>query len=216
MVVPVIEKLLEIRIKRISRFDINRQKKEIRTIETDIKKVEKNLKDMIGFTINYLESLLDKYGKLYPRKSRIKHFDQVDARYRVRQVLADAGHLPPCFAVDLVYALVIPLHRKVHQRHRKPQKHGQLDRIREHPAQHAAEHEDVHQELLKAAHRESLQAGRVVGHPGDQPAGALFVVVVHAQALEVRIDLASHVVVPDLAGWRREQAMLAICCGSVN
>jgi topoisomerase-4 subunit A len=75
-----IEKLLEIKIKRISRFDINRQKKEIRTIETDIKKVEKNLKDMIGFTINYLESLLDKYGKLYPRKSRIKHFDQVDAR----------------------------------------------------------------------------------------------------------------------------------------
>ncbi|MCL7488404.1 MAG: DNA topoisomerase IV subunit A [Desulfobulbaceae bacterium] len=75
-----IEKLLEIRIKRISRFDINRQKKEIRTIETDIRKVEKHLKDMIGFTINYLKKLLDKYGELYPRKSKIEHFDQVDAR----------------------------------------------------------------------------------------------------------------------------------------
>lgn len=75
-----IEKLLEIRIKRISRFDIDRQKKEIRTIEADIKRIEKSLKDMIGFTIEYIEYLLDKYGKEYPRKSRIEHFDQVDAR----------------------------------------------------------------------------------------------------------------------------------------
>jgi len=75
-----IEKLLEIRIKRISRFDIERQKKEIRTIETDIRQVEKDLKDMIGFTIRYIQSLLDKYGELYPRKSKIEHFDQVDAR----------------------------------------------------------------------------------------------------------------------------------------
>ncbi len=75
-----IEKLLEIRIKRISRFDIDRQKKEIRTIETDIKQVEKNLKDIIGFSIRYIQSLLDKYGELYPRKSRIEHFDQVDVR----------------------------------------------------------------------------------------------------------------------------------------
>ncbi len=75
-----IEKLLEIRIKRISRFDIDRQKKDIRTIETDIKKVEKHLKDMIGFTVKHLENLLDKYGERYPRKSKVEHFDQVDAR----------------------------------------------------------------------------------------------------------------------------------------
>lgn len=75
-----IEKLLEIKIKRISRFDINRQEKEIRAIETDISKVEKSLKDMVGFTISYLENLLAKYGELYPRKSKIQHFDQVDVR----------------------------------------------------------------------------------------------------------------------------------------
>ena len=75
-----IERLLEIRIKRISRFDIDRQKKDIRAIERDIKKVEKSLKDMIGFTVNHLEQLLNKYGELFPRKSKIKHFDQVDVR----------------------------------------------------------------------------------------------------------------------------------------
>lgn len=75
-----IERLLEIRIKRISRFDINKQKKEIKTILSDIKVIEKSLKDMIGFTIRHIEALLDKYGDQYPRKSKIEHFDQVDAR----------------------------------------------------------------------------------------------------------------------------------------
>lgn len=75
-----IEKLLEIKIKRISRYDINRQKKEIRVIERAIKAIEKSLRDMIGFTIKYLQSLLDKYGESFPRKSTIEHFDEVDAR----------------------------------------------------------------------------------------------------------------------------------------
>jgi topoisomerase IV subunit A len=75
-----IEKLLEIKIKRISRYDINRQKKEIRTIERAIRAIEKSLRDMVGFTINYLQGLLDKYGESYPRRSTIEHFDEVDAR----------------------------------------------------------------------------------------------------------------------------------------
>ncbi|MDY0350905.1 MAG: DNA topoisomerase IV subunit A [Desulfobulbaceae bacterium] len=75
-----IEKLLEIKIKRISRYDINRQKKEIRIIERAIRALEKNLRDMVGFTINYLQGLLDKYGQSYPRRSTIEHFDEVDAR----------------------------------------------------------------------------------------------------------------------------------------
>lgn len=75
-----VEKLLEIKIKRISRFDINRQHREIQAIESDIGKVRKKLEDMIAYTIDYLHSLLGKYGEFYPRKSRIEHFDEVDAR----------------------------------------------------------------------------------------------------------------------------------------
>ena len=75
-----VEKLLEIKIKRISRYDLNRQHKEIQTIESDIKKVRKSLEDMIAFTIDYLSSLINKYGELYPRKSRVEHFDEIDAR----------------------------------------------------------------------------------------------------------------------------------------
>ena len=75
-----IGRLLEIRIKRISRYDINKQQKEIRSIEKAIAVLEKHLTDMVGFTISYLESLLKKYGKQFPRKSRLKQFDEVNVR----------------------------------------------------------------------------------------------------------------------------------------
>jgi len=75
-----VERLLEIRIRRISRYDINRQQKEIRSIERSIRTIEKNLKDMVGFTIAYLEDLLDRYGDRYPRRSELRQFDEVDAR----------------------------------------------------------------------------------------------------------------------------------------
>ena len=75
-----IERLLEIRIKRISRFDIDRQRKEIKSIESSIKGVQNKLKDIVGHTINYLDDLLKKYGRYYPRKTTIETFTEVNAR----------------------------------------------------------------------------------------------------------------------------------------
>ncbi|PIE60375.1 MAG: DNA topoisomerase IV [Desulfobulbus propionicus] len=75
-----IERLLEIKIRRISRYDINRQLKELRDIEKNIKRIKKELKDMVGFTINYIQQLLDKYGAEYPRKSRLRTLGEIDAR----------------------------------------------------------------------------------------------------------------------------------------
>jgi topoisomerase-4 subunit A len=75
-----IEKLLEIRIKRISRYDINKKKKDIREIRARIKEIKESLKDMVGFTINYIDKILNKYGKLYPRKTKIKEFSDVEVR----------------------------------------------------------------------------------------------------------------------------------------
>ncbi len=75
-----IEHLLEIRIKRISRYDINRQQKEIREIEKDIETIRKHLKDTVGYTIAYVDSLLERYGHLYPRQTEITEFTEVSAR----------------------------------------------------------------------------------------------------------------------------------------
>ncbi|MDR3090274.1 MAG: DNA topoisomerase IV subunit A [Desulfobulbaceae bacterium] len=75
-----IEKLLEIRIKRISRFDIERQKKEIREIEKNIRAVEKSLRDTVGHSISYLEKLIADYGADCPRRTEIRHFSEIDVR----------------------------------------------------------------------------------------------------------------------------------------
>ena len=75
-----VERLLEIKIRRISRFDINRQEKEIREIEKAIALIKQHLTDMVGYTINYIEALIAKYGPLFPRHSELCAFDAVDAR----------------------------------------------------------------------------------------------------------------------------------------
>ena len=74
-----IERLLEIRIKRISRYDIERQAREIKAIRKDIKEIQSSLKDVVGYTITYLEKLLDTYGKDHPRLTEITEFSEVKA-----------------------------------------------------------------------------------------------------------------------------------------
>ncbi len=75
-----VDHLLEIRIKRISRYDINKQQKEIRAIEKEIASLRKSLTDTVGFTISYLDSLLERYGKFYPRQTEIAAFNEVSVR----------------------------------------------------------------------------------------------------------------------------------------
>ncbi len=75
-----VERLLEIKIRRISRYDINRQEKEIREIEKAIALIKQHLTDMVSYTINYIEALIAKYGPLFPRRSELCAFDAADAR----------------------------------------------------------------------------------------------------------------------------------------
>lgn len=75
-----IERLLEIRIKRISRYDLDKKKKDIKEVRDNIKAVENYLLDMIGYTIDYLDDLLARYGHLYPRRTEIATFGEVEVR----------------------------------------------------------------------------------------------------------------------------------------
>lgn len=74
------EKLLQIPIRRISRFDIDKNKEEIALLEETLKEVEKNLKNVKRYTIAYLKELLLKYGSNYPRKTRVKAIEEIDRR----------------------------------------------------------------------------------------------------------------------------------------
>ena len=75
-----VERLLQIRIKRISRFDIENYKKEIDDIVRYLKDIESNLKNLKKYTINYLSHLIEKYGNLYPRKTKIMKIDTITAK----------------------------------------------------------------------------------------------------------------------------------------
>lgn len=74
------EKLLQIPIRRISRFDIDKNQEEIIQLKELLRGVEKDLKNVKKFTINYLKKLIDKYGANYPRKTRIKAIEEIDRR----------------------------------------------------------------------------------------------------------------------------------------
>lgn len=74
------EKLLNIPIRRISRFDLDKNQEEIAATKKTLQGIEKNLKNIKKFTVGYLEGLLEKYRKDFPRKTTIQEIEQLDMR----------------------------------------------------------------------------------------------------------------------------------------
>ncbi len=85
-----IERLLKIPIRRISQYDIDRNRQEIVTTEKAIAAVKRKLRKLTATTIGYLEGLLEKFGKNFPRKTEITTFETVDVRAVARQNLRAA------------------------------------------------------------------------------------------------------------------------------
>jgi topoisomerase-4 subunit A len=75
-----IERLLQVRIRRISLFDINKHREEMEKVKADLDETRKNLKGLTKYVISHLEALLAKYGPLYPRLTKSSRYDEVDAR----------------------------------------------------------------------------------------------------------------------------------------
>lgn len=74
-----IKKLIEIPIRRISRYDANKANEEMMALDKAIKETEKNLKQLTKYAIGWYEGLLAKYGKGRERKTKLKRFDAIDA-----------------------------------------------------------------------------------------------------------------------------------------
>ena len=74
------EKLLSIPIRRISRFDIDKNLAEITAIQKQLIEVEKELKNIKKVAIRYLQQLIKKYGQNYPRLTKLQQMEQVDTR----------------------------------------------------------------------------------------------------------------------------------------
>lgn len=71
--------LTEIRIKRISKFDVKKADEHIKGIETEMEEVKTHLRNIIPFTINYFRQIKKKYGKGKERKTEIRSFDTIEA-----------------------------------------------------------------------------------------------------------------------------------------
>ncbi|UKM64731.1 DNA gyrase/topoisomerase IV subunit A [Flavobacteriaceae bacterium GSB9] len=74
-----IVRLTEIRIKRISKFDIDKAQQKIEALEAQIAEIKHHLAHLIDYAISYFERLKKEYGKGRERKTEIRIFDDVDA-----------------------------------------------------------------------------------------------------------------------------------------
>ncbi|MBN2049909.1 MAG: DNA topoisomerase IV subunit A [Spirochaetales bacterium] len=75
-----VERLLKIPIRRISLYDINKNRQEIEEIQGRLGEIKKHLGKIKDYAVSFLGDLLETYGALYPRRSKIGFFEKVDAK----------------------------------------------------------------------------------------------------------------------------------------
>ena len=73
-------RLTEIKIKRISKFDIDKAQLKIESIEAELEKINFHLNNLTDYAISYFKNLKAVYGKEKQRKTEIRIFDDVDAK----------------------------------------------------------------------------------------------------------------------------------------
>lgn len=81
VVLEDVERLLKIPIRRISLFDIEKNRSEIEGINAELKEIERKLGDLIGYALSYISELKQMLGSAeHKRKTTIKSFDTIDVK----------------------------------------------------------------------------------------------------------------------------------------
>ena len=75
-----IAKLTEIKIKKITKYDKNKQKNTIKNIEHEIDELINDIKHIVEYTVRYYEHLIKKYGNDKQRKTQISEFDSISVK----------------------------------------------------------------------------------------------------------------------------------------
>ena len=75
-----ISQLTEIKIKRITKFDLEKAKNNILKLEERLKEVKYNLNNLTDYAIAYFKELKKNYGKEFKRKTEIKTFENIEAK----------------------------------------------------------------------------------------------------------------------------------------
>ena len=80
-----IQHLLELRIRRISAYDLERSRAEVDKIRRKIAEAKEKLKHLTRTTIHYVEGLIEKYADEYPRRTHITRIEAVDKKAAATQ-----------------------------------------------------------------------------------------------------------------------------------
>ena len=75
-----IERLFDIRMIRITRFDSKKADELMRELDKKIKATIKNLKNLNDYTITWFDTLKSKYGSLYPRRTEVRNFASINIK----------------------------------------------------------------------------------------------------------------------------------------
>ncbi len=74
-----IVRLTEIRIKRISKFDIDKAQQKIVALEGEIAQVKHHLDNLVDFAVDYFKKLKKDYGEGRDRKTELRLFEDIEA-----------------------------------------------------------------------------------------------------------------------------------------
>lgn len=75
-----IEKLFEIRMLRITKFDSKKADELMKSLDKQIKETVKNLNHLTDYTLRWFEQLKAKYGDRYPRKTEVRNFASINVK----------------------------------------------------------------------------------------------------------------------------------------
>ena len=75
-----VDGLLAIAIRRISLLDLEKNRREIESLRSELEVVERNLAEIVLFAIRYLRGILRQYGADYARHTRLATFGEISER----------------------------------------------------------------------------------------------------------------------------------------
>jgi len=75
-----IERLFEIKMIRITRFDAKKADELMRDLEKKIKQTAKDLAHLTEYTIKWFQHLKDTYGSKYPRRTEVRNFGSINVK----------------------------------------------------------------------------------------------------------------------------------------
>lgn len=72
-------RLMEIKMGRILKFNSDKANEAIARMKGEIKEIDRHLKKIVDYTINWFQLLKEKYGKEFPRRTELRNFDTIEA-----------------------------------------------------------------------------------------------------------------------------------------